>query len=196
MQTSNYLQLVLNTTMTSTFTYPPPTIAKHPYWYFPDADLFLMIRGVVYGIHRSHFKNSTFFHNILTQNDAIHNVPRGTTVHFPIPFDDLAPSTLFNLLHYLYYPGLFTGTELDWKELRRLSLDWDLPRVAGIAAIRILEMRERELPPTMRQLLGHVNALRVYRLIERERLHNGRLYEIQIEDDDEENRDSSSDESV
>jgi hypothetical protein len=196
MPTSTYLQLVLNTAMISVFTYPPPTIAKHPFWNFPDADLFLMIRGVVYGIHRFHFRNSTFFRDILTRNDPAIDTPRGLTIQFPIPFDDLAPSTLFNLLHHLYYPGLFTGTEQEWKELRRLSLDWELPHVAGIAMIKILEMREKELPPTMRRLLERVNVLRVYRLIERERQQSSRIHEIQIEDDDEEDWDSSSDESV
>jgi hypothetical protein len=108
-------------------------------------------------------------------------MPRGTTIHLPIPFDQLSPSVLFLFLHYLYYPTSFVGTENDWKNIRTLCLEWDFPRIAGIAMLRLLEIRQEHLPPVMRQLTKHIGALEIYRKIER----RNRLYEVQIEDDDE-----------
>ena len=44
---------ILDLAITPTFEqyYPPPVLAKHPIWYSLDADFFILIRGVLYGLH-------------------------------------------------------------------------------------------------------------------------------------------------
>ena len=104
------------------------------------------------------------------------------SIHLPIPFDNLSPLTFFAFLHHLYYPTLFIGTEDEWKDIRRLSLEWNLPRVAGFAALRLLEIRQQHLPLVMRQLMERTSLLGLYRRIQQ----RNRLYEVQVEDDEEE----------
>ena len=108
--------------------------------------------------------------------------PKECPSTFPIPFDDLSPPTFFVFLHHLYYPALFIGTKDEWKDIRQLSLEWDLPRIAGFAALRLLEIRQQHLPLVMRQLVERTSLLGLYRRIER----RNRLYEVQVEDDKEE----------
>ena len=177
-----YFETVLNTTITSIYPYPPPIIIKHHFWYFPDSDFFITICSIVYGLHRRHFESSSFFSAILNQNKPGHDIPRGTTVYLPIPFDDLSPDKFFAFLHHLYYPALFVGTEEEWKDVRRLSLEWDLPRVVGFAALRLLEIRQQQLPPVMQQLVERTTLLGLYRRVQR----RNHLYEVQVEDDEEE----------
>ena len=179
MPTSAYFQAVLNANVTSIFPYPPPMIIKHHFWYFPDADFFIIVRGIAYGLHRRHFEPSLFFRTILSRNEPGHDIPRGTTVQLPIPFNDISPSILFTFLHYLYYPNLFVGTEEEWKSIRQLSLDWGFQRIAGLAILKILEMRRELLPPVMRQLSEHVGALGIWSSIRR----RNRLHEVQMESD-------------
>ena len=110
-------------------------------------------------------------------------MPRGTSIHLPIPFDDLPPLVFFAFLHHLYYPKLFIGTEDEWIDIRRLSLEWDMPQTAGFAALRLLEMREQQIPPVMRQLIERTSLLGLYQRVQR----RNRLYEIQVEDEENEN---------
>ena len=173
MSIPSYFRTVLNTTVTSTFPYPPAIIIKHHWWYFPNADFFIIIRNIVYGLHRRHFEPSPFFRHISSQIEPGYDISRGTTVYLPIPLDDLDPSKFFVFLHYLYYPNLFSGTEEDWRYIRRFGLDWGFQRVAGLAIIRLLEMRQEQLPPVIRRLSQHVGALGI--------LRRNRLRELQIE---------------
>ena len=76
---------------------------------------------------------------------------------------------------------LFVRTEDKWRDIRRLGLEWELPRIAGFAALRLLEMRQQQLPPIMRQLIEHTSLLGIYRQVQR----RNRLYEVQVEDDEE-----------
>ena len=179
---STSMQFLIDSTMTAIYPYPPPVIVKHNFWYFHDANFFIMIRSIVYGVHRRFFETSPFFQKILNQNEPGHDIPRGTSALLPIPFNDLEPSLFFTFLHHLYYPKLFVGTETDWKNIRKLAIEWELLWVAGFAMLRLLEIRQEHQPPVIRRLIEHTSALGLYRRIER----RNRLYEIQIEDDDEE----------
>lgn len=180
---TSYFQTVLNTTITSIYPYPPPIIVKHHCWYFDDADFFIMIRGIVYGLHRRLFERSTYFSKILNQNEPEHDIPRGVSCFLPIPFDSLSTSHFAKFLDHLYYPDYFIATEEDWKNIRQLSLDWEFPHIAGIALLRVLEMRQRQLPPVMRTLLNH----NLVHTIWRGQARRNRLYEIQVEESDSEN---------
>ena len=54
-QTFEFLPLtsILEPAIAPTFEqyYPPPVLTKHPVWYLLDANFFISIRGVLYGLH-------------------------------------------------------------------------------------------------------------------------------------------------
>ena len=54
-QTFEFLPLtsILELAITPTFEqyYPLPVLTKHPVWYLLDADFFILIQGVLYGLH-------------------------------------------------------------------------------------------------------------------------------------------------
>ena len=51
------LTSILEPAITPTFEqyYPPPVLTKHPVWYSLDADFFISIQGVLYGLHWRYF---------------------------------------------------------------------------------------------------------------------------------------------
>src|ERR1700678_2372089 len=80
--------------------YPPPILVKHHVWWYDDADIFIRISGILYGLHRQYFDNSILFQEILQygQTDYIGMIPSR-----PIPFDILkhkisTTSSLFYIL--------------------------------------------------------------------------------------------------
>jgi len=98
--------------------YPPPMFTKHHRWYFENADLFIIIRGIVYGLHQIKFLTSTYFQTILSINEINEDQPQGTTCLRPIPFDDMSHADFSLLLYFLYCPYNFQGTERDWKVIQ------------------------------------------------------------------------------
>jgi hypothetical protein len=41
--------------------YPPPILTKHHTWYLHDADLFISIHGILYGIHQRQLEELILF---------------------------------------------------------------------------------------------------------------------------------------
>ena len=65
--------------------YPP--CSPHAIWWLENADIFLSMRGIVYGLRRIHFIQSSLFQRLLsiTRLDILY----GTTTGLPIPFDKI-----------------------------------------------------------------------------------------------------------
>jgi hypothetical protein len=78
--------------------YPPPMLVKHHIWFFPIADLFISLNGVLYGVHQSYFEQSPLFQEVLQygKNEEI-----GTNPCFLIPFDTLKKK--FSTIFFIYY---------------------------------------------------------------------------------------------
>ena len=49
------------TSSISYFPYPPILLVQHHDWYFYDADFFIIICGIIFGLHRRHFEQLTYF---------------------------------------------------------------------------------------------------------------------------------------
>ena len=96
---------ILELAITPTFEqyYPPPVLSKHPVWYSLDADFFILIWGVLYGLHWWHLQNSPLFQEIIAHGEKqlVRLLPR-----HPIPFDILK-NELFNCFLVLLYCGSF-----------------------------------------------------------------------------------------
>jgi hypothetical protein len=105
--------------------YPPPILTKHHTWYLLDADLFISIHGILYGIYQKQLKESILFQEVLQhgQDHQIRIVP-----FHPIPFDILEKK-IFNQFLALLYCGTTTLNHLtrnDWVDIKQLCIDWYL----------------------------------------------------------------------
>jgi hypothetical protein len=126
--------------------YPPPILTKHHTWYLHDADLFISIRGTLYGIHRRRLEDSILFQEVLRygQNHLIRVIP----IH-PIPFDDLKKE-IFDHFLILLYCGTTTLNHLtknDLVDVKRLCIDWYLPHQTSMIIRRLCEIRIQQLSP-------------------------------------------------
>jgi hypothetical protein len=70
--------------------YPPPILSKRLQWYLPNANRFISIRGILYGLHRDMFPFGSYFLNIpppeIQEGELI---PRGFIPTLPLPLDDI-----------------------------------------------------------------------------------------------------------
>ena len=128
------------------FPYPPPIIVKHHSWYYDDADFFIIVRGIVYGLHRCLFEQSSYFRTLLDPNESPYTHPQGTSCLTPIPFDGIIENKLDKFLYVLYHPGYYDGSLQDWKEIQKISLDWCFYRIAALAIRKLVLIQEQELP--------------------------------------------------
>jgi hypothetical protein len=80
--------------------YPPAILVKHHTWFFPDANLFISLDGVLYGVHQFYFDQSLLFQGIIHYREA--NKIGVTPLH-PISFDTLKRDILDNFLQILYF---------------------------------------------------------------------------------------------
>jgi hypothetical protein len=91
---------IINSVITPSFDgfHPPPILTKHHTWYLLDADLFISIHGILYGIHQR-VGDSLLFQEVLQfgQDHLIRTVP-----FHPIPFDDLKKEIFDQFLVLLY----------------------------------------------------------------------------------------------
>ena len=130
---------VLEVVITPTFEqyYPPPILTKHPVWYSLDANLFILLWGILYGLH---FQNSPFFQEI---------VSHGEKQLVRLPFNTLK-NDLFNHFLVLLYQGSFQLNHLtrdDWIDLGWLCVDWYFPGQTAIIIWKFCDLWHRQLPP-------------------------------------------------
>ena len=96
---------ILEPAITPTFEqyYLPPILTKHPMWYSLDADFFILIWGILYGLHWQYLQNSPLFQEIVSHGEKqlVRLLPR-----HPIPFDILK-NNLFDYFLILLYHDSF-----------------------------------------------------------------------------------------
>ena len=69
--------------------YPPPILTKHHTWYSVDANLFISICGILFGLHCAYFSQSHCFQSIMDVVEPEWPTPKGSQALYPIPFDNL-----------------------------------------------------------------------------------------------------------
>ena len=164
--------------------YPPPIWQKHHQWYFDDADFFIFIGGILYGLHRQQFEDSPLFREIMDYNRdyLVGRIPR-----HPIPFDTLKPNVFTNFLRFLYYPNTFidtNGRELchhDWMDVKHLCIDWYFPNKTAEILRMLYRRRITKFPPIQQMLLRTITAFEVMRVQQQQRR---KVMEIVIEDNE------------
>ena len=179
---------ILEPAITPTFEqyYLPPVLSKHPIWYSLDADFFILIWGVLYGLHWQHFQNSPLFQEIVAHGEK--QLVRILPWH-PIPFDILK-NNLFDHFLVLLYQGSFQLNHLtrdDWINLKRLCIDWYFPGQTAIIIQKFCNLWHCWLPPLQRLLVLSVPSQQIIRQLNWKEEQRSKVHLIQIEESDEEN---------
>ena len=136
----------MNIDSTTPFPYPPPILVKHHIWFFEDADLFISIRGIAFGLYRNFFEPSPFFQRKFKRILPGYTVPQGTTCLLPIPFDNLTYLEFSTFLMFLYRPDNFLGTKDEWFMIRRRCIKWKFTHQAGLALHHLVNLRRSKVP--------------------------------------------------
>ena len=152
------IKFIFHATAISTlgFPYPLPIIVKHPIWYFEDADFFISIREIVFGLHRKQFERSSYFRSLFVQNDPTHPESRGNQCSRPLPFNELPESLLLAFLSLLYKPEYFSASINEWKDLRQLSIYWYFGHEAALAIQHLITLQERLFPINQRNSIHQI----------------------------------------
>ena len=115
---------ILEPAITPTFEqyYPPLILTKHPMWYSLNANFFISIWGILYGLHWQYFQNSPLFQEIVAHGEK---QLVGLLPQHPIPFNILK-NNLFDHFLILLYHGSFKLNHLardNWIDLKQLCVD-------------------------------------------------------------------------
>jgi hypothetical protein len=164
------------------FPYPPPFLFKREEWYLPNANLFLSVRGKLYGLRREKFPRTCFF---LDDAYRIHDnelYPRGFTLTRPFPVDHITHWEFEEFLIFLYYTEHFHGNEARWRRVCLLAGRWHFPYFHNRAYIELQYFRYRQHCPQTRRFLMDVAPLTV-RMTYRRRLHRRLLVESDVEEE-------------
>ena len=143
--------------MVSHTPYPPPILAKHHTWYSVDADLFISICGILFGLHRTYFCQSCYFQTIMDVAEPGQPMPKGSQALDPLPFDDLDQLSFTRFLSFFYQPRNFVGTKRDWKNIHDYCIDWYLPEHMAITTCKLIEIWYSSFTYAKRQALQAVS---------------------------------------
>ena len=127
--------------------YPP--CAPHAIWWLENADIFLSVRGIVYGLRRVHFIQSSFFRRLLSITKL--DISFGTTSSLPIPFDDIRPSTFGEIIYLLHLSEIFKTTKENWLQILQTAKDWEMPHVIRRATTEMDRMYFQTHPIHLRR---------------------------------------------
>ena len=173
---------ILEPAITPTFKqyYPPSILTKHPMWYSLNADFFISIWGILYGLHWRYFQNSPLFQEIVAHGEK-------QLVRL-LPFDILK-NDLFDHFLILLYHGSFKLNHLtrdDWIDLKQLCVDWYFPGQTAIIIQKFCDLRHCQLPPMQRLLVMSIPTQQIIRWSNWEEKRWQKVHLVQIEESDEE----------
>ena len=155
--------------MVSHTPYPPPILAKHHTWYSADADLFISICGILFGLHRAYFCQYRYIQTIMDVAEPERPVPKGSQSLYPLPFDDLDQLSFTWFLSFFYQPCNFVSTKWDWKNIHDYCINWYLPEHTVIATCKLVEIWYSSFTYAKRQTLRAISLS--YEMVQRQQHH-------------------------
>ena len=178
---------ILEPAITPTFNnfYPPPILTKHPIWYSINTDLFISLRGILYGLHWQHSQNSILFQEIIAHGET-HLI--GLLPQQPIPFNILKHNLFNNFLILLYHGTVKLShlTRDDWIDLKQLCVDWYFPSQTTIIIQKFCKLQYQQLPPMQQYLTQSLPVQQILRWQSQEEECQQQICLIQVEDSEEE----------
>ena len=116
----------LSRQMVSHTPYPPPILAKHHTWYSADADLFISICRILFGLHCAYFCQSRYFQTIMDVAEPEWPMPKGSQALYPLPFWWSRPTLLYTI------PLIFLSTsQFRWHQTGLEKYTWLLHRLVS-----------------------------------------------------------------
>src|SRR6202789_3677159 len=119
----------------------PQHHAKHPKWYFDDADLFFNQRGILFGLHQHKFNNPHFSRR-LKHIEPCRTAAMGTVSTLPISLDALSILPLITFIRLLYQPNDFSTDIIGWNQIKDLAMTW------GFVDVTLLAMQKIQMTGT------------------------------------------------
>jgi hypothetical protein len=108
-----------------------PPLARHAVWWLENADIFLSIKGIVYGLRRIHFTQSSLFRHLLDDLVPLNDlVPPLGDLQNPIPFDKIHPPSFYEIVYLLHISEMFETNSQGWLRIFQIAKDWEMPHVA------------------------------------------------------------------
>ena len=154
--------------------YPPLILTKHHTWYSIDANLFISIHGILFGLHHTYFSQSCYFQSIMDITEHEWPVPEGSQALYPIPFNDLNQLSSTHFLLFFYCPNNFAGTIWDWENIQDYCIDWYLPEHTAIMTCKLIKIWYSSFTHTKRQALKRVGLS--YKMIDQQCHHWWQLH--------------------
>src|SRR5580692_4027945 len=122
----------------------PQHHAKHPKWYFDDADLFFTQRGILFGLHQHKFNNPHFTRR-LKHIEPCRTAAMGTVSTLPISLDALSILPFITFIRLLYQPNDFSTDIIGWNQIKDLAMTW------GFVDVTLLAMRKIQMTGSTRR---------------------------------------------
>src|ERR1700678_3082539 len=136
----------------------PQHHAKHPKWYFDDADLFFTQRGILFGLHQHKFNNPHFSQQ-LNHIEPCRTAAKGTISSLPISLDALSILPFITFIRLLYQPNDFSTDIIGWNQIKDLAMTWGFVDITLMAMQKIRMAKRR---PTLRRFTLPVTVLEKY----------------------------------
>jgi len=92
------------------------------------------------------------FRQILNTKITPYDVPLGTTEALPIPFNNINQYSFHCILFLIHYPTEYKANEKQWKEIKRMGIDWGMPHVVTRAIRELDVFWRRKHPPHLLRL--------------------------------------------
>jgi len=124
--------------------------ACHVIWWLENADIFLSVRGIVYGLRKIHFTQSPIFRRLLAR-PRLNNTPFGTTPQTPIPFDNIRPTAFGEMIYLLHISEIYKTNSGGWLQIFQIAKDWEMPQIARRATVEMDKMYFQSHPLHLRR---------------------------------------------
>lgn len=137
------------------FPYPPPFLVKRDEWYLPNANIYISVRGKLYGLRRDHLPlNCLFLLDPYTLQPS-ELYPRGFTPTRPFPISDLTYLEFEEFLIFFYYTEYFHGNEERWRRVCILARRLGFHALSYRAFVELQYFRYSQFGPQQRRFMIH-----------------------------------------
>src|SRR5271156_4412473 len=137
------------------FPYPPPFLVKRDEWYLSNANVFISVRGKLYGLRRERLPpNCLFLHDpyAILPGDLY---PRGFTAFQPLPVPELTYLEFEEFLIFFYYTEYFYGDEEHWQRVCVLARRLGFHALSYRAFVELQYFSYSRFGPQLRRFMIH-----------------------------------------
>ena len=137
------------------FPYPPPFQVKRDEWYLSNANIFISVRGKLYGLRRDRLPPGCLFVRDSYVIQPTELYPRGFPPSRPFPIPELTYLEFDEFLIFFYYTEYFYGDEERWRRVCVLAQRLGFHALSYRAFVELQYFSYSRFGPQMRCLMIH-----------------------------------------